>query len=656
MDAALYWARAAGLFVGSFALGWRLTPLVARWAKKVNKVAAPREDRWHKVPTPHLGGIAIVGAFYATTALGALLGWFGNAQRAVPDLAPLLLCSLGMFLLGLWDDFRNLSPQTKLVGQIVLAAVLVFFGYKIDWFVSKTANTFLSVLWIVGITNAFNLLDNMDGLSAGVAAIAAFFLFGFETMTGGGVLLDPAIALLPIFLGAVLGFLRYNSHPASIFMGDCGSLFLGFVLAGISTQNELSRHGHLVPIVLAPLFVFCLPVADMALVSIMRTVFGRSVARGGRDHTSHRLVGIGLDEKKAVHVLYGFSVLGGAVALLSAVDMGLFYAAGALFVLLTVIFLVRLAQVRVYPPEEKNLLEKKPALTVFWVQFTYKKRVFEVLLDVFWVSFCYWLAYYLRYERWADPEAFPLFLGSLPVVLICCLASYMACGIYRGLWRHTTLSDLSLHAVAVSAGVCVSLAVLVFAYDFRGFSRTVFAIFWLLALMSMAGSRLSFRFLSEFLNRLVKKTGRPTLIYGANRNGAYVLQELLENKDLGLLPVGFIDDDETTVRRRMFGYKVLGSLRHLRKIIHRYGVEEIVVASRDVSQEITEVLESVCREMGVVLRRAELHLSPCMKADLSGQGVAQPAEREGLSAEGPARVVPTTPNFSHSLKPSGPDL
>ncbi|MEJ5365531.1 MAG: hypothetical protein WHS86_10540 [Desulfosoma sp.] len=616
MEIALYWIRALGLFAGALALAWRLTPIVGRWAARHGKVAVPREDRWHKKATPLLGGMAIVGAFYAVTTLAMFVGLMGAGSRSLVPVLPLLLCGVGMFLLGLWDDFRNLSPQTKLVGQIVLAAVLVFYGYKIDWFVSKTANTFLSILWIVGITNAFNLLDNMDGLSAGVAAVAAFFLLAFETVTGGGLPADPHMLLVPIFLGAVLGFLRHNAYPASIFMGDCGSLFLGFLLAGISTQNELSRHGHLVPIVLAPLFVFCLPVADMALVSVMRTVFCRSVACGGRDHTSHRLVAIGLDEKRAVRVLYGFSALGGAVALLSALDMGLFYAAGSLFVLLTVVFLVRLAQVRVYPPGEKSLLEKKPALTVLWVQFTYKKRVFEVLLDVFLISFCYWLAYYLRYERWADPGAFPLFLNSLPVVLVCCLAAYVGCGIYRGVWRYTTLSDVSAHAMAVSAGVCLSVAVLVFAYDFRGYSRTVFAIFWMLTLISLAGSRLSFRLLSEFLNKLAQKTGRRTLIYGANRSGGYVLQELLENKALGLVPVGFIDEDERTVRRRLFGYKVLGSLRNLRKLIRRYGVQEIIVASRDVSQEIAETLNAVCREMGVVLRRAELQLFPCGEAAL----------------------------------------
>ena len=632
MDRTLYWICSLGLFSAALAAAWWMTPRVGQWATRRGKVALPREDRWHKNPTPLLGGIAIVGSFYAVAASAALLGCFSPGVHGALRVAPLMLCGFGMFLLGLWDDFKTLSPQTKLVGQIVLAAVLVFFGYKIDWFVSKTANTFLSILWIVGMTNAFNLLDNMDGLSAGVAGIAAFFLWAFEAVTAGGMPSEPHILLLPAFMGAVLGFLRHNSHPASIFMGDCGSLFLGFVLAGISMQNELSRHGHLVPIMLAPLFVFCLPVADMALVSFMRTVFCRSVACGGRDHTSHRLVGIGLDEKRAVRVLYGFAALGGSVALLSAVDKGLFYAAAALFTLATVVFLIRLAQVRVYPPEERTVLDKKPALTLLWVQFTYKKRVFEVLLDVFLISFCYWLAYYLRYERWAEPEAFPLFLQSLPVVVICCLGAYMACGIYKGVWRYTTLSDVFSYSVAVSAGVGASVVALVFAYDFQGYSRTVFAIFWTLAVIGLTGSRLSFRLLSEFLNRLVKKTGRRTLIYGANRNGGYILQELLENADLGLVPVGFIDDDERTVRRRLFGYKVLGTLRHLRKVIRRHGVQEIIVASRDVSQEIAETLETVCREMGVVLRRAELHLSPCGERGLCQGDRASQTGDDGYNA------------------------
>jgi len=274
-------------FLLAFFFSAALTPLIRKMAFRLGQVAKPREDRWHTQPTALMGGVAIFGSFTLAVAAAAILlpmaGVFG-------EFLPLLLCGSLVFLLGLIDDVYRISPPTKLVGQVIAAAVLVFFGFKINWFVSYTLNTFVSVFWIVGITNAFNLLDNMDGLSAGIALISSLFIGIITLLDLASGPANGQLFVLAMFMGALLGFLLYNFQPASIFMGDSGSLFIGFMLAGMSIHQRVFHSGHLLPIIMVPVLILFVPILDTGFVSVMRTIFGRSVAQGGKDHSSHRLV------------------------------------------------------------------------------------------------------------------------------------------------------------------------------------------------------------------------------------------------------------------------------------------------------------------------------------------------------------------------------
>ena len=281
----------------AFGLSTALTPLVRRFAIRKGQVAEPRADRWHSRPIPLMGGVALFSAF-SITLIAALL--FMPASILPSKYLPLLSCAFFIFALGLIDDIYGMSPQTKLVGQVVASSVLVFFGFKIDWFVSYTYNTFFSVFWIVGITNAFNLLDNMDGLAAGIAFISSLFLAIITLLNLGNGPANGQLVILIILMGVVLGFLLFNFHPASIFMGDSGSLFIGFVLAGLTTHQRVFHSSHFLPILLVPGLILFIPILDTGFVSVMRTLFGRSIAQGGKDHSSHRLVAIGLPERKAV--------------------------------------------------------------------------------------------------------------------------------------------------------------------------------------------------------------------------------------------------------------------------------------------------------------------------------------------------------------------
>lgn len=603
-----------------------LTVLFVPWARRgairLGLVAQPRNDRWHSQPVPLMGGAAIMGAFWLTVALCVAMGLLGRDTEKV---LVLVVFSMVVFVLGLWDDKRPISPQTKLLVQMILASLLVLCGFKIHWLVSKTLNTFLSILWIVAVTNAFNLLDNMDGLSAGVGAVACVFLIAIEMGMGFPVGGFPII--LVVLLGALLGFLVYNFHPASVFMGDCGSLSIGFLLAAASTQNHLSSQGHLLPILLGPILIFSLPLADMAFVSVMRLLSGRSIMQGGRDHTSHRLVAIGLSEPKAVCLLYGFSVLGGCVAVLTLHRPMSMLAAAGILSLLTLVFLTHLAKVRTYGPGETDTVGFESAPTLVWLQWTYKKRMFEVLLDICIVAFTYWLAHYLRYETEAYNDVFPYFLKSLPAVAASCLAANLLAGIYRGVWRYTSTTDLAGHSLAVTMGVVLSIAALVVLYDFQGFSRGTFGIFWALYMVALSGSRVAFRFTAEWMRGISRHTGRRVLIFGANERGGFILQELWANAHWGLRPIGFVDENRSTQNRKIFGLKVLGTLERIPEIVNKYKVDEIVVPVEK-AETIAAALRAQAKcSKEIVCRHVEVRLVPS-QAGLT-QDMSEPVETHG---------------------------
>jgi UDP-GlcNAc:undecaprenyl-phosphate GlcNAc-1-phosphate transferase len=218
-----------------------------------------------------------------------------------------------LFFVGLIDDILHIKPYQKLIGQFIGVAVIIGFGLVLPWTNSEIFNIAITAFWLIGITNAINLLDNMDGLAAGISAVAAFSLaLGFSA-SGQPV----ELLLISIFIGALIGFLVYNFNPASIFMGDCGSMFVGFFLASSVLLNQVGgRSRGVVSILAVPALILFVPIFDTTFVTVLRKLWGRKASQGGRDHTSHRLVALGLSERAAVLMLYGFALLAGFISLL----------------------------------------------------------------------------------------------------------------------------------------------------------------------------------------------------------------------------------------------------------------------------------------------------------------------------------------------------
>jgi UDP-GlcNAc:undecaprenyl-phosphate/decaprenyl-phosphate GlcNAc-1-phosphate transferase len=596
-------------FAGSFALSLFLTPLVRKFARATGQVAVPKDSRWHRKETALLGGVSIFVAMM--TVLSVAAGLVDRSFLGRPYL-PMVICFGSMFALGLADDIFDMDPQHKLAGQIVIASVLVFFGLRLGWTDSKTVNLFLTILWIVGITNAFNLLDNMDGLAAGVAFIAGAFLFLFlylnpnsKTFSG------PVLLMSATYLGAILGFLIYNFNPASIFMGDAGSLFIGFVLACLTVAGSpphLRGSGflNLLSVIAIPVLILFIPILDTGFVSFMRKLFRRPISQGGRDHSSHRMVAIGFSERRAVLVLYAFSAVSGLIALaINYFSIKTSLVVIILYLLFVLFFWIYLAKVKVY--KEKSILSDDASglFTPVLVEITYRRRLFEVLLDLVLISVAYYTSYLLRFEG-APGANLDFFLKSLPILIACQIIWFYIFGIYRGVWESTGVRELTGYIKAITAGTVMAMLIFLFIYRFESFSRAVFVIYWVLMLILVSLSRLSFRLLDEGVRKGGK--GKPTLIYGAGVGGQMAVKEIENNLELGLALVGFVDDNVRIHGRKILSYPVLGGQKDLEKIIKRHNISKIIISFKKQGTEKKKKIRRLCSGMSAEVEVVQMKL------------------------------------------------
>ena len=299
------------LFTG--VLSALLTRLQIRADSWLGLTAAPRADRWHAVPTPSSGGMAI----FLSCAVAYWLACPGRYPR-------IALAVAALWIFGFLDDRLRFRPALKLAVQVTAAGFVVLGGVVFPatpWYLPNVA---LSIFWMVMITNAFNLIDNMDGLCAGVVIVIALFA----------------------------GFLVFNYHPARIFMGDCGSLPAGFALGALTLAGPAPHKGLLLTGFLYPALTFAYPIFDTALVSALRKLTGRPISQGGRDHSSHRLASQGLDQRQVVWILWLLTAFGSSLGIMIHwMPDALFAAVGLLLVLLGT-FALSLATLPGYPRPE----------------------------------------------------------------------------------------------------------------------------------------------------------------------------------------------------------------------------------------------------------------------------------------------------------------
>lgn len=306
------------------------TPLVRLLAIRAGFIDQPDDRKHHQQATPLLGGLAIY--------LAVLIALFVYPERhTILGLGSILVAGSWISFLGVWDDRSGLRVSIKLTAQTLAALLLVATGVEVLLPLPAWLNLALTLLWLVGITNAFNLLDNMDGLSGGLGAIAAAF-FLLLAVDNGQFLVAPLAAAI---VGACAGFLIYNFNPARIFMGDSGSLFLGFLLAAVGIKLRFPQNIPQVTL-WVPVLVLWVPILDTTLVTVSRLRRGQNpFLNPGRDHLSHRLVSMGCTQRQAVVILYGIATGLGLLALwVSRAGIAVAWTTGCLVLLASLLSIV----------------------------------------------------------------------------------------------------------------------------------------------------------------------------------------------------------------------------------------------------------------------------------------------------------------------------
>lgn len=489
-------------FLAAFAIAALATGAMRRIAPRLDFVSRPKGERWSQLPVPMGGG---VGLFLALAPGLFLLS---------PDL---LLGAALIHLLGLVDDRRALSPPVKLVVQTVAACWVV--ASPLESWAPVGASLLegppalaipLTIAWYVGLANSVNLLDNMDGSAAGVSLVSAVFV-GILALER-----DPALAAAAaIAVGATAGFLLHNYPPARIYMGDAGSLLLGFVLAGLAVRIPRDP-GTPWRNLIVPLFLLGAPVFDTTLVWFTRRAARRPFLQGGRDHTTHRLMALGLSPRRTLAVIYGVAAaLGGVGLFVARGDLGLavpvLVAGGLGLVLLGVL----LGDVSVYKTAEGLPVEARPRNTAFL--YAVELGVDVAVLSAAWIG-----AYALRFDGVVRPEdpsapALPFYLAqsafpALPVVIGVKVTALLWFGLYRGFWRTLHLRDALRIAQALTLGTLGIVVVAAVAQRFENYSRGVFVLDWVLSGVGVIACRGGMRALRSSLDRLADRPRRAVLL------------------------------------------------------------------------------------------------------------------------------------------------
>ena len=299
------WIQYLAVFLSSATFCLFLVPLAIRLSWRIGSLDHPGGHKRQSSPVPYLGGVAIVLAFSVATMVASLIRPPNAGHR---ELNVILAIALILAAVGLLDDLKDLSPWVRVLVEISCGIVVWNLGVGVSLTGLNLVDYVLTIFWVVGITNAFNLLDNMDGLAAGVASIACASYFAIAVTGDQGFVATLAAGAI----GCAVGFLRSNRYPARIYMGDGGALFLGFLVAYLGLKLKVAGDGY--QTFLVPLLVCLIAILDTTVVVVSRLRSGKSPFQGGLDHTSHRLVHVGLPVPIAVGVIHLAALIAGALA------------------------------------------------------------------------------------------------------------------------------------------------------------------------------------------------------------------------------------------------------------------------------------------------------------------------------------------------------
>ncbi len=615
------------IFFIPLAISLFLTPVVITYAKKIGAMDQPNERKVHKEPIPRLGGIAIYVSFFLSLIIAiiidpdinAMAG--SNSQNGIMLVASLTI----VLLLGVWDDLKQLSPGKKFLGQVLAASVVYFAGFRI----SAITHPFdpqmldlgyaafpLTIVWIVGITNAINLIDGLDGLASGVSLIVTATIFSISLIKG-----DTVTAMMALLLaGSLVGFLRYNFHGARIFLGDSGSLFIGFTLAILSMHS--STKGSTAFSIIVPMLALGLPIMDTFLSMIRRSLKSvlpsarqSSTLRGkltmmfhpDRGHIHHQLIARGFSHRKVVLLLYVVSCLFGLGAF--AVTILNNFGASLIIVAIAIATFVGVSQLRY---REMAILRNGLFLPMYeWPLF--KSSFFLSFVDLAFILIAFLSAHALAFRGESPIAPGRPFIVALFLVMVVQMTMFYVMGLYRQAIQQFGFGDSLKTIKCVLTTSLVTVAVLFLFPGQRALADVPFVLLNFFILLSLVlFARGSFRFLNYYWRRETKLGCARMLIYGTGTNGLGMLHRFINDSSLRLCPAGFLDDDPRLEGKRLDGYPIFGGHWKLARLIVTLQIKQVVISSDDINPIVLERLSEVCREHGVLLKRSTVQLEDCI--------------------------------------------
>ena len=602
----------------SLAVALAAMPLVIAAAHRRGLVSQPRDDRWSQRTVALMGGVGIFAG-----VVGGVAAWLVGGEGGVP--LWLAAGAVLIFAAGVYDDLHEIRPVAKMLVQIVAAALPVAFGVSFGDSLPLFASVPLTLFWIVGVTNALNLIDGMDGLAGGIAAIASFILALLAFAFGA----NDVAAWMLVVTGAAIGFLAYNVRPARIFMGDSGSLFLGYLLATSALLVQPLGEGRLdrLLLMLVPLAVLAVPILDTTFVTVARLVHGRRVSVGGNDHVMHRLVHLGLSENRTVATLWGLSAVAGALALVPLfVRPEIAYVLAAAYGALVLVLAVQLAQADVYGHRQANAdpherLAANRIGTLLHSKLGHEwKALLGMTADVALVAAALFGADLLhgRTSVWARFSEDSMLV---PGVIVVKISVFYGFWLYRGIWRYAGTPELLRIASATVVSSALAWTFVAVYAGLGAVSVPVAIIDAMLTFFVLAGVRMGLRGVRHaiFARRLTD--GTRAMLYGAGDSGLLLMRELRQNDEHGLDPVGFLDDDPLKQGMLVQGVRVLGGLASLAAACALVGARTVVITAHRIPLARRREIEAACTRAGLACRMFAISLDT---VDLGHRTVAAP--------------------------------
>jgi len=610
-------------FIVPVALALVLTPWVMKFAGIIGALDKPNARKVHTKVTPRLGGAVIYLSIALTSVFAFLFFNFQGLEFAV-HYQKVILIGVALtlvFLLGVWDDITPLKPGLKFALQIGIASIVYFAGVKISTIMNPlSAYTInvqlidypLTILWIVGVTNAINLIDGLDGLASGVATIASVSIFSVSAYSGE--FGNAYIAL--ILAGSLVGFLRYNFNPAKIFLGDSGSLLLGFLLAILSIQspNKVSTGFS----ILFPILVLGFPLTDTAIAMLRRFLSsflenGSTKAHQGikgklykmflpdKSHIHHQLLAQGLTHRNTVIVLYIIS----AFFAFTAFSISMLSSFKDVALAVTAVLAILFFGIKKLKYREINVLHNGiflPLYERFWTN----KFIFKSLFDLSFISFSFIISFFVL--KWSNPELVVIskFQPALLSAIVFQLFVLWVSGLYRESGNNMGLGD-ALKITKCVAYASLSLIPLFFFYfEFSASFLTPFIIlnFYLL-ITFILGFRISYQTLRYLFFRTQKSENR-VIIFGANKFGQMLLDQIMTYKEPKFNVLGFIDEDPELEGTYLNGFQVFGGHWKLKRLFKSSKFDMILLTDTDIKPEVFKRIKAFSREKNIPVLKFNL--------------------------------------------------